>query len=166
MRWILKPFKAIAVWIFALLLLFEEWGWEPLQRLVARISRWPPLAAIERSIAKLPPWAALAVFALPGLALLPIKLAALWAISRGHALLGVLVIVCAKLGGTAIVARLFKLTQPALMQMAWFARWHGRWTVWKNALLAQVRASRVWRTGAVLRRQAVRAWRRLQAAVG
>jgi hypothetical protein len=166
MRWILKPFKAIVVWILALLLLFEEWGWEPLQRLAAWISRWPPLAAIERRIAALPPRIALGVFALPALALLPVKLAALWTISRGHALLGVMIIVAAKIVGTALVARLFKLTQPALMRMPWFARWHGRWTAWKNDLLAQVRASRAWRVGAVLRRQGVRAWRRLRAAVG
>jgi hypothetical protein len=166
MRWILKPFKAIAVWTVALLLLFEEWGWEPLQRLAAWISRWPPLAAIERRIAALPPRAALAVFALPALALLPVKFAALWLISIGHALLGVMIIVAAKILGTALVARLFKLTEPALMRMAWFALWHGRWTVWKDALLARVRASRAWRMGAVLRRQAGRAWRRLQAAIG
>jgi hypothetical protein len=160
MRWLIKPIKAIAVWLFALVLLFEEWGWEPLQRLVARITHWPPLAALERRVAALPSWAALAVFALPGLLLLPVKLAALWAISRGHALLGLLVIVAAKIGGTAIVARLYALTQPALMRMAWFARWNGRWTVWKNDLLARVRASWAWRVARVMRRLAGRAWRR------
>ena len=149
LRWLRRGFEAL----LALLILFEEWGWEPLQRLAARIARLPPLAWLERRIAALPPLAALAVFFVPALALLPIKLLALWLIGQGQALLGVLLIVVAKLAGTALLARLFTLTQPALMQLAWFARWHGRWTAWKAALLVQVRASWAWRVGRVVKRR-------------
>ena len=141
LRCLLWPFK----FLLALLILFEEWGWEPLQRGLAAIGRWPGFRWIERRVRALPPYAALALFAVPALLLLPIKLAALWAIQRGHALLGVGVIVAAKLVGTAIVARLFTLTQPALMRLAWFARWHARWVGWKDQLLAWVRASAAWR---------------------
>jgi hypothetical protein len=158
LRWLRRGFEAL----LALLILFEEWGWQPLQRLAARITQLPPLAWLERRIAALPPWAALAVFFLPALALLPIKLAALWLIGKGRAGLGLLVIVAAKLVGTALVARLFQLTQPALMQMAWFARLYGRWAAWKEALLARVRASWAWRVGRVVKRrwaQRVARWR-------
>jgi hypothetical protein len=128
---ILGWLRRIAEALIALVILFEEWGWEPLQRAIAWIARLPPLAWLERRIATLPPYAALAVFALPTLLLLPVKLAALWLIGIGKAGLGVAVIVVAKIVGTALLARLFKLTQPALMRLAWFARWYARWTVWK-----------------------------------
>lgn len=130
----------------ALVILFEEWGWQPLQNLMARLARLPVLRQMEALISRLPPYAALVVFFLPGLALLPVKIGALWLIAQGQRLLGLALIVVAKIVGTAIVARLFTLTQPALMRLAWFARLHGRWTVWKASLLGWVRGSAVWRS--------------------
>ena len=146
--------------LLALLILFEEWGWEPLQQALARLGRLPPVAALERWIGSLPPRAALALFVLPSLALIPVKLAALWLIGQGRPLLGLAVIVLAKLLGTALVARLFALTRPALLQMPRFARGYGRWLGWKEALLAQFRASRGWRTVRALRRLARQRWAR------
>jgi len=149
----LRALKGLLGWLLALLILFEEWGWEPLQRLLARIGQLPGLRWIERQVRALPPYAALALFLLPTLLLLPIKVLALWLMGQGNVVLGTLVILAAKLAGTAIVARLFTLTRPALMQLAWFAHWYGRWTGWKEALLAQVRASAAWRMAAALKAQ-------------
>ena len=149
LRWLRRLFEAL----IALLILFEEWGWEPLQRAIGWVTRLPPLAWIERRIARLPPYAALAVFILPTLLLVPVKLAALWLIGIGRTGLGLAVIVIAKLVGTALLAHLFKLTQPALMRLAWFAHWYGRWTVWKEALLVRIRASWAWRVGRVVKRR-------------
>jgi len=138
---LLRALKALGGWLLALLILFEEWGWAPLSRLMARIGVLPLFREIERWVAGLPPYAALALFIVPTLLLLPVKLLALWLISIGRAGLGLSVIVLAKLLGTAVMARLFQLTQPALMRLAWFARLYTRWLDWKTALLAQVRAS-------------------------
>ncbi|MES2958808.1 MAG: hypothetical protein V4792_11500 [Pseudomonadota bacterium] len=149
LRWLRRGLEAL----LALLILFEEWGWEPLRRAFAALARLPPLAWIERRIAALPPAAALAVFIAPTLLLLPVKLGALWLIGLGHAGLGLALIVLAKLVGTALIARLFQLTQPALMQLAWFASLYGRWGVWKAVLLARVRASWAWRAGRVVKRR-------------
>lgn len=146
--------------LLALLILFEEWGWDPLQRALARLGRLPLLRQIEAGIARLPPALALAVFALPALLLLPVKLLALGLIAQGQRLLGVTVIVLAKLVGTAVVARLFALTRPALMQLAWFARLYARWSAWKEALLARVRASWAWRTGRAVKRLLRMQWAR------
>lgn len=160
-HWLLLPLrllKGLIGWVLALVILFEEWGWEPLQRLLARIGRWPGLRWIERAVRRLPPYAALALFALPTLMLLPVKLGALWLIGQGHVVPGALVIVTAKVAGTAIVARLFTLTQPALIRLRWFAHLHERWTGWKNNLLARVRASGPWRGARVLRRRWRRRW--------
>lgn len=140
MRWLRQVFGVLV----ALVLLFEEWGWEPLQAALVRLTRWPPLAWFERQLQKLPPHAALAVFAAPALMLLPLKLGALALITRGHAVAGLLLIVAAKLIGTAVVARLYALLQPALMKLGWFARVHDRWVAWKTHWMARVRASAVW----------------------
>lgn len=149
MTWLRRLFEAL----LALIILFEEWGWEPLRRGLARLARLPPLAWLERRIAALPPVAALAVFIAPTLLLLPVKLGALWLIGIGRAGLGLALIVMAKLVGTALLARLFQLTQPALMQLAWFAQGYARWTAWKQSIVSRVRASWAWRVGRVIKRR-------------
>ena len=144
--------------LLALFLLFEEWGWEPLAALLGRLARLPVWAWVEQRIAALPPWAALATFALPALALVPIKLAALFLIGRGHGLMGVGVLLAAKLVGTAVLARLFTLTEPTLMKLAWFARWYPRWKAWKDGVIAQVRASRLWLAAGAWKQEARARW--------
>jgi len=159
-KWLINSFKRALTTVLALLILFEEWGWEPLQRALARIAQLPVLAWVERRIAALPPYPALALFVLPSLALIPVKLLALWLISQGQKGLGLGVIVVAKVIGTAVVARLFALTRPALMRLQWFVDLYRRWTVWKEALLALVRASWAWRAGRIVKRALQRRWQR------
>ena len=143
----------------ALLILFEEWGWEPLQRALARLGERLGLKGIEARISRLPPVAALVTFLVPSLMLLPVKLAALWLISRHHMLLGTAVIVMAKIAGTAVVARLFTLTKPALLQLEWFAKVYDRWSRFKAMLVMEVRASWPWRVGRITKRRWRRRWR-------
>ncbi|HYN76366.1 MAG TPA: hypothetical protein VES73_01065, partial [Lamprocystis sp. (in: g-proteobacteria)] len=123
--------------------------------------RLPAMRRVESAIARLPPPTALAVLLLPTLGLLPVKLAALWLIGTGQALAGLVVVVVAKLIGTAALAWLFSLTQPALLRMPWFAAGYQRWYAWKEALLAQVRASWAWRASRAFK-QRLRRWVRWQ----
>jgi hypothetical protein len=147
MHWLRRLLRNTLLAFVAFILLFEEWGWEPLAALLAKLARLPLWARVERRIEALPPWGAVALFALPALALLPVKLLALFLIGRGNALMGVVVLLTAKVLGTAILARLFTLTQPALMRLAWFARWYPRWKTWKDGVIAQVRRSAPWQAG-------------------
>ena len=151
--------RGLALGLFAVVLLFEEWGWEGLAALMVRLARLPFWGWLERKIAALPRWGALAAFGLPMLALLPVKLLALLLFARGHALMGLVLLILAKLAGTALLARLFTLTQPALMQFVLFARYYPRWIAWKDALLIWVRASTVWQHLRELKASA-RAWLR------
>jgi hypothetical protein len=151
MKFPLRLLKTLLGGLLALLILFEEWGWEPLQQALAWVGRLPGLRWVERHIQALPPYGALAMFLLPTLLLLPVKLLALWLIGQGKIWTGTLVIITAKGLGTAIVARLFTLTQNALMQLAWFARLYTRWTDWKEVLLRHVRASWPWRWGRIVK---------------
>ncbi|MEJ6003119.1 hypothetical protein [Paucibacter soli] len=158
---LLAPLRWLARLLLALIILFEEWGWVPLQRAMAWLGRLPLLRQLEAGIRRLPPYAALALLLAPTLLLLPVKLLALWLIAQGRALLGLAVILVAKLLGTAVLARLFMLSQPALMRLPWFARLYARWTVWKQGLLAWVRGSALWRQARTLRRLLQRRWRRM-----
>lgn len=149
----------------ALLLLFEEWGWEPLAAAFAALGRLPWWARLERFITGLPPWAALLAFGVPVLALVPLKLLALYLFGQGHFTLGLGLILAAKLAGTAMAARLFQLTQPALMRMAWFARLYIPWKAWKDKVIGQARASWAWRVARRLKSRVKLAGARLLAAL-
>ncbi|MFS2055143.1 hypothetical protein ACEN8K_40825, partial [Variovorax sp. CT11-76] len=77
-------------------------------------------------------------------------------------LIGVAVLVAAKLAGTAVVARIFQLVEGTLMRIPLFARWYPRWKAWKDRVLGLVRQSRPWRLVHAFNRRALRAWRRLR----
>jgi hypothetical protein len=157
-RWFIRITLQV---ILALVILFEEWGWQPLSRALAALGRFSPIARIERRIGALPPYAALAVFAVPSLLLIPLKLLALWLIAGGHVMSAGLLFAGAKVVGTALVARLYQLTEPALMQLSWFRRAYGVVMPWKDALLTRVRESWVWRQSRVLKRRVGMAIRQL-----
>jgi hypothetical protein len=144
-------------------LLFEEWGWEPMARAMARLARLRVWARVEAALRALPPWGAVLAFFLPMLLLLPVKLFGLFLLGEGHALSALLLLLAAKLVGTAILAWLFQLVEPALMRIPWFARYYPRWKLWKDSVLNSVRDSRGWRSMRVLGRRVRRGWRRLRA---
>lgn len=117
-RALTPPFILLA----AFLLWFWEWLWEPLAQLMARIGRLPLLRLADAWIAGAPPYPALACFLIPGAALLPFKLIGLYFIAHGAPLLGIATFLGAKVVGTALLAHIFSLTKPQLLQIAWFAR--------------------------------------------
>lgn len=138
--WVFIPLVHMA----ALLLLVEEWCWRAGMRLVNACARWPLLAALETRVRALPPYAALVAFALPGILLLPVKLLALVAIAHGHPASGIATIVVAKLGGAAVVARLYALTLPTLLAVGWFSRCHCWFMGTKTRCIGSLRASRAY----------------------
>ena len=146
-----KRLLAPLVYAAAIILLFEEWLWEASKRVMAVLGRLPILRSLERILTQLPPYAALVAFLLPAALLLPVKLLALYAIAHGHAKLGVLVIIAAKLVGTALVARLYGLTKHALLSLPWFARWHDAFISFKDRMIARLRATEAWHKVVALR---------------
>ena len=150
----------------ALIVLFEEWGWRPLSELLARLAKYRLWAAIERGIATLPPYLALLAIALPTTLLLPLKFVAVWLLANGQYWTATALFIAAKIFSTALIARVFLLTKPALMQIGWFARAYDWFMPWKEHLFAIIRASWVWRYGRMLKTRvklqagrAVRRWR-------
>jgi hypothetical protein len=157
------------VYLAALVLLLEEWFWHVGMRIAGRIGAWPPLKAVESRISRLAPYPALCLFVVPGLLLVPVKILALLAIAHGHALSGIATIVAAKLGGAAVVARVYVLTLPSLRRLAWFACAHDWFIAVRDRLVGRLRASRAYhRTRRVvngMRLSARRLLRRLRPSV-
>ena len=162
--WAHHVLRALFIWTVALVILFEEWGWDPLARWVGKLARLRIFARLEQHVAALPPYTALVVYSVPALVMLSVKVVALYWISLGYTTLGVTAIVVAKIVGTAIVARLFQLTKPTLITLPWFAALYRRWSAWKATVVGAVRASEVWQAGrrAIVRAslQARRWWRK------
>lgn len=155
--------------VLALIIIFEEWGWRPLSAALARLAQINLVARLEMWVRVLPPYPALAVFLVPSVLFLPLKLTALWLIAGGHAVAATLLFVFAKIAGTALYARIFQLTQPALMRLGWFARAYNWFMPWKEALIAHVRGTAMWRASAALKARAKvlagGVWQRLRPSV-
>lgn len=135
----------------ALILLFEEWGWRPLAEALAYLSRFKVWARMEQAIAALPPYGALVALAVPTSVLFPLKLLAVFLIAQGKVVAASMLFVGAKIASTALIARIFLLTKPSLMQIGWFARIYDFVMPWKEALFARIRASWAWRYGRMVK---------------
>jgi len=142
-RW-KKLLAAPFVLIAAIIVLVEDWLWDDLQRLAAAIGRLPIFRQIESLIAGLPPYGALAIFGAPSLLLIPVKLAALWLMAHGQGTFGFLVVVLAKVAGTALVARIYTLTEPKLLLIGWFAWSHTRFVAFKTRVYDTIKSSRIY----------------------
>jgi hypothetical protein len=151
------PFIVLA----AIVILLEDWLWDDLARLAAAIGRLPLLRSLEAFIARLPPYAALLFFATPALLLVPLKLIALYLMAHGQPVLGVLTIVAAKFAGTALVARIFTLTQPQLLRIPWFAWLYARLLAFKKHIYSIIKATALYQAAHQLRlraRASLRSW--------
>ena len=128
-RYLLRP-----LWVLlAVLFLIEAWLWDHLRPLVARLVALVPLDGLKRGIARLvaslPSWAVLFVFAIPLIAMLPLKFLEVYFLAKRNWLGAALVILFVKLVGLGITAFIFELTRDKLMQMAWFRRVYA-WFIW------------------------------------
>lgn len=123
-------------WLAAIIFLIEEAIWDWTAALMARLGAVRLVHAIEKHIATLPPRWALFTFLLPSLILIPAKLIGLHAIAAGHWLVGSGVFLLAKLLGMALFSRIFNLTRPALMQLAWFAHLYAAVMHYRNRIHA------------------------------
>lgn len=165
LRLLARGARLVLQTLLALVIVFEEWGWRPLAAALAQLARLKPIAWIEAHIQRLPPYGALVVFAAPSILILPLKLVALYLIASGREIMAAALFVAAKVVGTAIVARLFQLTEAQLLRIPWFAWAYGIVMPWKEALTAWIRSSWAWRYGRVVKERTRRLLRPLVQAV-
>jgi hypothetical protein len=133
----LERLERLGVGLLAVLLLLEEWLWDALGRGMRRLALALHLKRFEAALRALPAWASLAVLSLPALVLLPFKLLAFWAMSHGHAVLGFLTFVGAKLTGTALAAYLFDLVRDNARKLRWFDQLY-------TAVMSLLRRAKTW----------------------
>ena len=88
---------------------------------------------------------------MPSILILPLKLLALYLITSGQEVAAAALFIGAKVVGTAIVARLFQLTEVQLLRIPWFAWAYGIVMPWKHALTDWIRESWAWRYGRVVK---------------
>ena len=156
-RFLKKLFYPPMVILAAAIMFFEEWIWDHLTTFMAWVARARVFRWLEKRLAALPPYGAMAVFLIPGLMLMPVKLAALYLIAHGHAAGGLSTIIAAKLIGTAIVARIFAVCRPALLTVGWFRRLY-EWIVrLKTQLYTAIKSMPAW-AAAVRWKNAIKSW--------
>jgi hypothetical protein len=146
-----------------LVFVVEEWLWETLKRAMMALGRLPGIRLVESWIARLPPAGAAFFFVLPTSLALPVKLIALHLIATGQLVRGALVIVAAKLLATALFARIYVLTQPALLRVHWFVAVRAAVLHWRDWTYAQIEAHPLWRAmhaQVVYWRAEMASWRR------
>lgn len=144
-RLLWRVLRGLLLTLAALWFLFEEFGWHPLAACLGRFARWPPWQRMEARIEGLPPRRALALFLVPVILLLPVKLLALGMMHAGRPWSGLLVVLAAKLVGTAIGGRIYLLTRPRLMRIRGFARWLAWWRLTRRSVRHAIGASASWR---------------------
>jgi hypothetical protein len=136
-----------AFWFtLAVLFLVESWLWDNVKVALLWLAHETGLKDLEPRarafIAGLSPVATLAVFALPALAILPLKLLAVAIMAHGHVLTGLAVILGAKTLGLGVTSFLFDASREKLLQLAWFARVYEtvlRISAWAHRLVDPVR---------------------------
>ncbi len=123
----LKSLLGRIFWLtLAVIFLVEAWIWDHVKDWLRQLERALGLERIEPWLAefvdRLSPPMTLALFAVPMVGVLPIKVAALALLAGGHVFLGVLFIFLSKSLTLGVEAFLFDICRDKLLQMAWFAR--------------------------------------------
>jgi hypothetical protein len=112
--------------LLALLFLLEAWLWDHLVPAIRRVVDLIPWKALKQrladAIAHLSPPATLVVFLIPAAIYFGLELISLWPMATGHVMLGLAILLGAKIIGAAITAFTFDVTRDKLLQMGWFRR--------------------------------------------
>jgi hypothetical protein len=141
----------------AAIVFFEQTLIRYLNVLTEAFGRWPPIARLEARLVKLPPWAALLTFVAPSILILPIKLIAFFFAMKGRFALALISVIVGKVLATAIVARLYHILRPTLMQIRWFAWADTQFFHWRDQAYAFVESLPAWKRAAAMV-QSVKAW--------
>jgi len=134
----------------AAIVFFEQTLIRFLNKLTEAFARWPPVAWLEARLVRLPPWAAVLTFVAPSILILPIKLIAFFFALKGRFGLALVSVILGKLLATAIVARLYRILRPTLMQLRWFAWADTQFFYWRDQAYAFVKSLPTWKRATAL----------------
>ena len=114
--------KKLLLTMLAIFVIFEEWLWDMLTAAGQWLANVFNLERFDEQLASASPLQALLVFLIPLALVTPLNIFALFLITHGGLVEGILLEIAAKLIGTLLVARIFKLVRPALLTFSWFAK--------------------------------------------
>ncbi|MCC3245152.1 hypothetical protein LG047_07440 [Methylocystis sp. WRRC1] len=137
-----------AFWIaVALIFLLESWLWDHVREWLRALERALGMERMEPwlrdLVARMSPPATLALFAIPALAVFPLKLLAVAVVASGHVVTGVIAIFIAKTLALGVTSFLFDICRNKLLEMQWFGRFYSLVLdarAWASALVAPLRA--------------------------
>ena len=141
------------LFVAALVLLFEEWFWDKSTAVAKRLGRLPLLSDLESWIRHRERWGSLALFAAPVLVIYPFKALALYAMAHGYVIGGMVAFILAKLVATALFARLYQLTEHAIIQFHWVRRTRAAFLRVRAFIHAWLDAQPAYRRARVMLRQ-------------
>jgi hypothetical protein len=136
--------ELLIVPLAAAVVFFEQVLIRVLNTITAAFARWAPIAALEAWLKTLPPYAALLAFAMPSILILPIKFSAIYFGMHHMFMMAIAAVVIGKVLATAILARLYVVLRPTLMNIGWFARLDTWFFFWRDRAYAFVRALPAW----------------------
>lgn len=108
--------------VLAIAVIFEEWLWDALTFAGQFFSRWLHLEKFDNWLMTASPKKALFAFLIPVIVVTPFNLFAIFLLTHGAIIQGVLLEVVVKLVGTLLIARIFRLVKTALLTFSWFSK--------------------------------------------
>lgn len=111
--------SSIFVFVATLFIFFEEWLWFRLLKGMKTIASLPVIRNIENVLRNQNKWVSLAIFIIPELSFIPVKLSVVWLIGNNHMMSGVILFITAKIVGTALFAWMWDVTQDKITQFNW-----------------------------------------------
>lgn len=114
--------SGIFVFFATLVVLFEEWLWFRLLKVMQLIIKLPIFKQIDGWVRHQNEFVSLALFVIPELAFIPVKMGVFWLIGNNHAYSGIVLFIAAKITGTALFAWMYNATEQKIKRFA-FVRW-------------------------------------------
>ena len=140
MHWLKRLLTPPLIVLASLVIWCEETIWIWLKRLTSLIAIIPFVRWLESQIIRLPASLIIVVFLLPLVSLFPLKLLAIYWLTRGHWVASFALIAAAKILGTAVVARMYVVCKPQLMTIAWFCWLHNWFVATRDRMYAALHA--------------------------
>jgi len=154
-----RGLEILFVPLAAAIIFFEQVLIKYLNVAMAAFARLPWIARLEAWLVALPPYGALATFVGPSVLILPIKLVAVWFAAHRDYSLALATLIVGKILATAILARLYRILRPTLVQIPWFAWGDTQFFYWRDRAYAFVKSLPAWQKAKALIAEA-RAWLR------
>lgn len=145
MRTLRKSIISFFVFFAAIFLYFQEWFWNAAKPIIEKISVYKIIQVVEDWVKKLNPACSLLLFVFPAAV---VQIAEIWGLkisASGSPFLGTSVYLLAKIFGFMAISRIYYVTKPKTMQIAWFKAFIDWFLKIKGIVYAKLEEVGVWK---------------------